>query len=73
MVLRQIPNVPSYLRTQLLLQLPFRLLSELPTLMLLSLIILTPIRVIAKVKAINVDFIIMTLVALLTLMFSWHY
>ena len=54
MVFRQRPNIPSYLRTHLLLQLPFRLLSELPTLMLLSLAILTQIRVMAKAKVAKV-------------------
>ena len=64
MVFRQRPNMLSYLRTHLLLQLPFRLLSELPTLMLLSLAILTQIRVVAKAKVAKVNFILMTLVAL---------
>ena len=64
MVFRQRPNVPSYLRTQLLLQLPFRLLSELPALMLLSAAILTKIRVVAKAMVTKVNFILMTLVAL---------
>ena len=64
MVFRQRPNVPSYLRTHLLLQLPFGLLSEWPTLMLLSLAILTQIRVVAEAKVAKVNFILMTLVAL---------
>ena len=63
-VFRQRPNVPSYLRTQLLLQLPFGLLSELPTLMLSSPAILTQIRVVAKAIVTKVNFILMTLVAL---------
>ena len=65
--------MPSYLMTHLLLQLPFRLLSVLPTLMLLSLAILTPIRAVAEAKVARVNFTLMTLVALLTLMFAWHY
>ena len=64
MVFRQRPNVPSYLRTHLLLQLPFGLLSKLPTLMLLSPAILTQIRVVAEAKVAKVNFILMTLVAL---------
>ena len=54
-VLRQWPNVPSHLRTHLLLRLPFRSLSELTTLMLLYLTILTPIKVLAvKVYLLNI-------------------
>ena len=64
------PNVTSYLRTHLLLQMPFQLLSILFTLMLLSLAILSPIRVMAEAKAAKVNFILMSLVALLTLMFA---
>ena len=64
MVFRQRPNVPSYLRTHLLLQLPFRLLSEWPAFMLLFLDVLTQIRVMAKAKVAKVNFILMTLVAL---------
>ena len=64
MVFRQRPNVLSYLRTYLLLKLPFRLLSEWLALMLLSQAILTQIRVIAKAKVAKVNFILMTLVAL---------
>ena len=63
-VFRQRPNVPSYLRTHLFLQLPFGLLSELPTLMLLSLAILTQIGVMAKAKVAKSNFILMNLVAL---------
>ena len=47
----------SYLRTQLVLQLPFGLVSELPTFMLLSPVDLTPIRVVAKAKMAKVNFI----------------
>ena len=54
----------SYLRTHLLLQPLFGLLSELPTLMLLSRAILTQIRVIAKAKMAKVSFILMTLIVL---------
>ena len=64
MVFRQRPNLPSYLRTYLLWQLPFRWLNELPTLMLLSQAVLTQIRVVAKAKVAKVNFILMTLVAL---------
>ena len=64
MVFRQRPNVPSYLRTHLLLQLPFGWLSKLPTLMLLSQAVLTQIRVMAKAKVAKVISILMTLVAL---------
>ena len=67
------PNMLSYLKTHLLLQLPFGLVSVLPTLMLLFLAILTPIRATAKVKAVRVNCTLMTLVALLTLMFAWHH
>ena len=56
--------MPSYLRTHLLLQLPLGLLNELPALMLLSLAILTQIRVVAEAKVAKVNFILMTLVAL---------
>ena len=56
--------MPSYLRTHLLLLLPFRLLSEWPTLMLLILAILTHIRVIAKANIARVNFILITLLAL---------
>ena len=56
--------MPSYLRTHLFLQLPFGLLSELPTLMLLSLAILTQIGVMAKAKVAKSNFILMNLVAL---------
>ena len=73
MVFRQRPNVASYLKTHLPFQLPFRLLSELPALMLLSLVILAPIRVMAEAKAVKLYFILMTLVALLTLKFAWHH
>ena len=61
MVFRQTPNVPSYLRNHLLLQLPFGWQSELPTLLLLSPSVLAKTRVMAKAK---VNFILMTLVAL---------
>ena len=64
MVFRQRPNMPSYLRTHLLLQLPFGLLSELLTLMLLSLAVLTQIKDMAEAKVTKVNFILMTLVAL---------
>ena len=60
MVFRQRPNMPSYLTTYLLLQLPFRLLNELSTLMLLSLAILTKIRVMSKAKVAKVNSILMT-------------
>ena len=73
MVFRQRPNVPFYLRTHLLLQLPFGLLGEWPTLMLLSLSFLKLIRVVAEAKVAKGNFILMTLVALQTLMFAWHY
>ena len=63
----------SYLRTHLFLQLPFRLLNMLPTLMLLSLAILTQSRALAKAKVAKVDFILITMVVLLTPMFMWHY
>ena len=53
----------SYLRTHLLLQLPFGLLSKWPTLMLLSWAILSQIRFVAKAKVAKVNFILMTLVA----------
>ena len=65
--------MPSYLRNHLLFQLPFSLLSVLPTLMLLFLDILKQIRVIAEAKVAKVNFTSMTLVALLTLMFAWHF
>ena len=64
MVFRQRPNVPSYLRTHLLLQLSFGLLSELPTLMLMSPEILTQIRLMANAKVAKVNFILITPVAL---------
>ena len=64
MVFRQRPNMPSYLRTHLLLQLPFRLLSEWPALMLLSMAILTQIRIMAETKVAKVNLTLMTLVAL---------
>ena len=54
----------SYLRTHLFLQLPFRLLNELPALMLLSLAILTQIMVMAEAKVPKVNFILILLVAL---------
>ena len=63
-VFRQRPNVPSYSKTHLLLQLPFGLLNKLPTLMLLSPAILTQVRIMAKTKVAKVKFILMTLVAL---------
>ena len=63
-VFKQRPNVLSYLRTHLLLQLPFGLLNEWPTLMLLSQAILTQIRVMAKAKVAQVNFVLMTLVSL---------
>ena len=56
--------MPSYLRTHLLLQLPFGLLSELSTLMLLSPAVLTQIKDMAEAKVAKVNFILMTLVAL---------
>ena len=56
--------MPSYLRTLLLLQLPFGLLSKLPALMLLCPAVLTKIRVMAKAKVAKANFILMTLVAL---------
>ena len=65
--------MPSYLRNHLLLWLPFRLLSVLPTLMLLFLDILKQIRVIAEAKVAKVNFTPMTLMALLTPMFAWHF
>ena len=64
MVFKQRLNVLSYLRTQLLLQLPFGFLSELPTSMLLSQAILTHIRVVAEAQVAKVNFNLMTLVAL---------
>ena len=70
MVFRQRHSMPSYLRTHLLVQLPFRLLSELPTLILWSPAILSPIRIMAKAKVAKVNFILKTLVALYTLMFT---
>ena len=69
MVFRQRPTMPSYLRT-LFLQLPFRLLSMLPTLMQLSLAILAQIMVVVEAKAIRVDFTLIPLAALLTLMLA---
>ena len=54
----------SYLRTHLLLQLPFGLLNEWPTLMLLSQAILTQIRVVAEAKVAQANFVLMTLVSL---------
>ena len=65
--------MPSYLKNHLLFQLPFGLLSILPTLLLLSLAIVTQIRAISRAKAAKVNFILMTLVALLTLMFIKHH
>ena len=44
-----------------------------PTLMLLSLTILRPIRVMAKAKVPRVNFTPMTLAAPLTLRSAWHY
>ena len=70
MAFRQRPNMLSYLRNYLFLQLLFRFLSILPALMLLSPAALTQIRSMAKAKAAKVDFILMTLVALLTPMFA---
>ena len=64
MVFRQRPNMLPYLGTYLFFQLPFGLLSEFPTLMLLSPAILTQIRVVAKAKVAKVNFILMTLMAL---------
>ena len=55
--------MPPYLKTHLLLQLPFGLLSMLPTLMLLSLAVSTQIRAVAKGKVAKVNFILMTLTA----------
>ena len=53
-----------YLWIHLLWQLPFGLLSEWPTLMLLYPAILIQIRVVAEAKVAKVNFIFMTLVAL---------
>ena len=64
MVFRQKPNMASYLMTHLFLQLSFGLQSEWPTLMLLSLAILTQIRVVAEAKVAKVNFILKTLVIL---------
>ena len=61
---RQRSNVLAYLRTHLVLQLPFGLLSKLPALMLFYPAILTQIRVMAEAKVAKVNFIPMTLVAL---------
>ena len=63
-VFRPKPNAPSYLRTHLLLYLPFGLLNELPALMLLSPAVLTQIRVMVEAKVAKVNFILMILVAL---------
>ena len=65
--------MPSYLRTHLIFQLLFGLPSELTGLMLFYPAILTQIRVVSEAKLAKVNFILMTLVALLTLMFTWHY
>ena len=63
-VFRQRPIVLSYLRTYLLLKLPFGLLGKLLALILLSLAILTQIRVVAEAKVAKVNSILTTLVAL---------
>ena len=63
----------SYLMTHLLLQLPFGSLSILPALILLYLTIATQIKAMAKAKAAKVDFILMILAELLTLIFTWYY
>ena len=73
MVFRWRPNMLSYLMTHLLLQLPFGSLSILPALMLLYLTIATQIKAMAKAKAAKVDFILMILAELLTLIFTWYY
>ena len=65
--------MPLCLKNLLLLQLPLGLLSKLPALMLLSLAFFTPIRVMDAAKLPMVNFILMTLVALLTPMFALHY
>ena len=72
MTFRWRPNIPFYLTIHLLLQLPFWLLRMFPTLMLLSLAALTQIRAMAEAIMAKVDFIPMTLAALLTPMFAWH-
>ena len=64
MVIRWRPNMPSYLRTHLLLQLPFGLLSTLPALKLLSQAALIQIRAMAEAKVAKVNYILMTLLAL---------
>ena len=63
--LKQRPNMPLNLRTHLPFQLPFGLLSVLPTLMQLFWAILTQIKTVAKAKAVRVNSNFMTLVALL--------
>ena len=73
MVFRQRPNMPSYLRPHLLLEVPFGLLSMIPTLILLLLAILTPITAMAKAKVARVNLTPITLAAPLTLIFVWHY
>ena len=73
MVFKRKIYMPCYLRTHLLLQLSFGLVSILTTLMLLSLAVLTQIRAMAEVKVARVYITLMTLMALLTLMFAWNY
>ena len=62
--------MPSYLRAHLPLQMPFRLLSILSALMLLSLAASAPIRAIAKANTAKVGFTLMTLVAFLNPVFT---
>ena len=57
MVFRQRLNMAAYLRTHLLLQLPFGLLSELPTMMLFSPAILTQIRGVVEARVDKVNFV----------------
>ena len=54
-------------------QLPFGLLSILPTLRLSSLAVLAQIRVVAKAQGTKVNFVLMILVKLLTLIFACYY
>ena len=62
MVLKQRPNVLSYLRTHILFQLSFGLLSMLPQLdTVVFRLFLTQIRVVVRAKVVRVNSILMTL------------
>ena len=64
--------MPFYLRGHLLLQLPLGFLSIVLALTQSSAAILSQIRSMAKAKVVRVNSALMTLVALLTLIFTYH-